>query len=86
MPEATKADEIYQQLHPVIGEHDHDAVLGILRGALACPVCGAGRHLVCAACAGRVGGRRMTTKKWSQLKKAAQRPRPGRRKKRKPST
>lgn len=80
MPEATKADELYQQLHPIIGEHDHGAVLDVLRAAFACPVCGASMSSVCPACAGRVGGSRMTTRKWRQLKKAAQQPRPGRRK------
>jgi len=71
MPETTKAEELYQRLHPIIGEHDHDIVLGVLRAAFACPVCGASMSGICPACSGRAGGSRMTTKKWRQLKNAA---------------
>jgi hypothetical protein len=83
MPRSTKgptAEDVYEKLRSIVGAHDRAAVLEVLREALACPICG-GTSRVCPACAGRAGGRRMTTKKWRQLKSAAKRPRPGRRKK-----
>jgi hypothetical protein len=73
-------DEVYQQLRPTIGDHDHEAVITVLRGALACPECGGALMRSCPACQGRTGGRKVTKAKLRQLKNAAKRPRPGRRK------
>ena len=62
-PELGVDYEIYQRLHPVIGEHDHGVVLDVLRAALACSVCGGNVSMVCPGCAGRIGGKRVTTRK-----------------------
>lgn len=72
--------DVYQQLRLAIGEHNHEAVIGVLRGALTCPECGGVLMRSCPACQGRTGGRQLTKAKLRQLKNAAKRPRPGRRK------
>jgi len=83
MPKPTKgptADEVYQQLHGILGAHDRDAVLEILRRAIACPDCGGALMRWCQACLGRMGGQKLTRAKRRQLKNAAKQQRPGRRK------
>jgi len=79
-------DDLYQQLRPAIGQHDHEEVITVLRGALTCPECGGNLMRSCPACQGRIGGRQVTKAKLRQLKRAAKRPRLRSRKKQAPPT
>jgi hypothetical protein len=75
MPERAKgpdASDVYEQLRPIIGAHDHAAVRGVLDAALTCPTCGSPTIRVCQACIGRRGGQQLTDAKKRQLKQARQ--------------